>query len=72
MKESGYVLLGMRGYTNRSVFAIARGNIIPDTPNKGCKEIQLDDPSSQADKKMKQLQGKSDTKVVIARYICTV
>ena len=55
MKESGFVLLGRRGETNRSVLAIARGKIIPDVLKKGHKEIQVE-----------QLQGKKKNESIDA------
>ena len=63
VKESGYVSLGRRGETNRSILAIARGKILPEALQTGrdhINSIPVDDSDSDSDSndKMKQLQGK--------------
>ena len=61
VKESGYVSLGRRGETNRSVLAISRAKMIPDALKKGRKEIELEN--------LKQLQGKTKTKVLLRELL---
>ena len=63
VKESGYVSLGRRGETNRSIFAMARAQIVPDALRKGRKEVQGESLKS------KQLQGKSKTKALLGELI---
>lgn len=41
VKESGFVSLGRRGETNRSVLVIARGKILPEALHVGHAEIGL-------------------------------
>ena len=40
VKESGYVSLGRRNETNRTVLAIARGKILPESLKRGRDKIQ--------------------------------
>ena len=54
VKESGVVSLGRRGETNRSIFSISRGKLVPDALKKGREETTA-----------KQLQGKMRTKVLM-------
>ena len=67
VKESGYVSLGRRGETNRSVMAISRGKLIPDALKRGREDILSTGPST--DQKEKQLQGKKRTKVLMQELI---
>ena len=57
VKESGYVSLGCRGETNRSVLAIARSKVLPDALKRGREEISVE--------KKRQLQGKIKTNILI-------
>ena len=58
VKESGVVSLGRRGETNRSIFSISRGKLVPDALKKGREETDA-----------KQLQGKMRTKVLMRELL---
>lgn len=59
VKESGYVTLGRRNETNRSVLAIARAKIIPDAICKGKEKLK------ESLKDVKSLQGKKKSKALL-------
>ena len=58
-------MLGRKGETNRSVFEITRGKIIPNALKKGRKKIQPADLNPYPNKKSRQLQEKTKTKVLM-------
>ena len=61
VKESGYVTLGRRGESQRSMIAIARAKLVPDAYKKGRAQIQTEG----VDDKKKQLQGKTKTRFLL-------
>ena len=66
VKESGYVSLGQRNETNRSVLAIARGKTLKKALKRGREEIQpLIHAGEPIQKKAKQIQGKMKCKVMM-------
>ena len=66
MIESGYVALGRRGESNQTILAVARGKILPEVLQNSRHEINDDrDDDDNADKKIKQLQGKKKTKYLV-------
>jgi len=59
LKASGYVALGLRGESNQTIVAIARGKILPEVLQNGRHEINNDsDDDDDANKKVNHLQGK--------------
>ena len=63
VKESGYVSLGRRGESQRSVLAISQAKLLPEAMKLGRDEIQTNTLNSY--RKRKQLQGKKKTKILI-------
>ena len=60
VKESGFVTLGRRNETNRSILAISRATIIPEGLLKGRQEINHENIENN-DEKEHQLKGKKKT-----------
>lgn len=63
VKESGYVSLGRRNESSRSVLAISRGKLLPESMAIGKSEIQTTEES-----KVKQLQGKKKAKIMLREF----
>ena len=67
VKESGTTSLGRRGETNRSIFAMSRGKLIPEALKKGRAEIQPEVPTE--NEKAKQVQAKYRTKLLLKEVL---
>jgi len=63
VKESGYVSLGRRNESSRSVLAISRGKLLPESMAIGRGEIQTTE-----DSKVKQLQGKKKATIMLREF----
>ena len=63
VKESGYVTLGHRNESSRSVLAISRGKLLHEALAVGRDEIQ-----STEETKIKQLQGKKKAKIMMREF----
>ena len=74
VKESGYVTLGRRAETNRTILAIARGKVLPEALKLG--HAELDNLPSEEDeevelviKKKRQLKGKRKSKHLMSTIL---
>ena len=63
VKESGYVSLGRRNESSRSIPAISRGTLLPEALAAGRLEIE-----SPNENKKRQLQGKQKAKVLMREF----